>query len=127
MERDNIFSGIKLGEHSFNPENMMEEITERAVKRGNRFVYFRPQGSLANISEDYILSWVKYLADNEIYFFFGNTVQAPPPDRKCQLTKETVAKIKEIAGKYSACMFVSVANSPRTCFWPLRLVMLSSS
>lgn len=100
MERDYIFSGIKLGEHSFNPENMMNEITERAVKRGNRFVYFRPQGSLANISETYILSWVKYLADNEIYFFFGNTVQAPPPDRKCQLTKETVAKIKEIAGKY---------------------------
>ena len=100
MKRDNVFTGIKLGEHSFNPENMMEEITERAVKRGNKFVYFRPQGSLANISEDYLISWAKYLAENEIYFFYGNTVQLTPPDRKCQLTKETVAKIKEVAGKY---------------------------
>ena len=100
MNRDTVFSGIKLGEHSFNPENMMEEIRTRAVEPGKKFVYFRPQGSLANISEDYILKWVKYLCENEIYFFFGNTVQAPPADRKCQLRKETVAKIKAIAGKY---------------------------
>ncbi len=99
-ERDLVLSGIKLGEHSFNPENMMEEIRVRAVEAGKKFVYFRPQGSLANIPEDYILKWVKYLTENEIYFFFGNTVQAPPPDRRCQLTKETVAKIKDIAGKY---------------------------
>ena len=99
-ERDIVFSGIKLGEHSFNPENMMEEIRTRAVEAGKKFVYFRPQGSLANISEDYILKWVKYLSDNEIYFFFGNTVQAPPEGKKCQLTKELVSKIKEVAGTY---------------------------
>ena len=100
MERDVVYLGIKLGEHSFNPENMMDEIRVRAVEAGKKFVYFRPQGSLANISEDYILKWVKYLSDNEIYFFFGNTVQAPPKERKCQLTEETVKKVKEIAGKY---------------------------
>jgi len=100
IERDTVLSGIKLGEHSFNPENMMEEIRVRAVEAGKKFVYFRPQGSLANIDEDYILKWVKYLSENEIYFFFGNAVQAPPHDRGCQLTKETVSKIKSIAGKY---------------------------
>ena len=100
MERDTVFLGIKLGEHSFNPDNMMDEIRTRAVETGKRFVYFRPQGSLASIPEEYILKWAKYLSENEIYFFVGNTVQAPPPDRKCQLSKETVKKIKDIAGKF---------------------------
>ena len=100
MERDIVFSGIKLGEHSFDPEKMMEEIRTRAVEGGKKFVYFRPQGSLANMSLDYIFEWARYLSENEIYFFVGNTVQAPPKDERCQLSKETVAKIKEIAGRY---------------------------
>jgi len=100
MERDVVYLGVKLGEHSFNPETMMNEIKVRAIDAGKKFVYFRPQGSLANIDEKYILEWVKYLSDNEIYFFFGNTVQAPPPGKRCQLTKETVEKIKSISGKY---------------------------
>ena len=100
IDRDTVYLGIKLGEHSFNPESMMDEIRVRAVEAKKKFVYFRPQGSLANISEEYILKWVKYLSENEIYFFFGNTVQRPPKDRKCQLTKETVSKIRDIAGKY---------------------------
>ena len=37
MERDIVLSGIKLGEHSFNPENMMEEIRIRAVEAGKKF------------------------------------------------------------------------------------------
>ena len=100
QERDTVFLGIKLGEHSFNPESMIDEIRTRAVEAGKKFVYFRPQGSLANIPEEYILKWARYLSENEIYFFVGNTVQAPPKDRACQLSKETVEKIKDIAGKF---------------------------
>ena len=100
IERDIVFTGVKLGEHSFKPENMMNEIYERAVKMGKKFVYFRPSGSLADISEEYMLKWAKYLAENEIYFFTGNNVQKPPEGRITQLTEQTVAKVKEIAGKY---------------------------
>ena len=41
QERDFVVSGIHIGEHSFEPENVIAEIKERCVDNGLDFVTIR--------------------------------------------------------------------------------------
>lgn len=98
MEKEIILSGVHIGEHSFNFENLIPELYERCVKPGYNFVTIRTRREL--VDPGYFFEWAKYLADNKVYFVFLYTLQHAPKGRKSQFDKETVDKIKEIAGEY---------------------------
>ena len=106
--RDKVLCGVKIGEHSFDPDGMIAEINSRVLERGCNLAYIRPHVMGDDMSE-YLLRWAKYLADNKVYFHFGyNTGQLPKPGKASfQIDKETAEKMKEIAGEY----FLGIAIS----------------
>ena len=98
-ERDTVLCGTKIGEHSFDPDNAINELKERIVDRGCTITYIRPPIHITYSQDDYV-KWAKYLADNKVFFNFGAMAQNPPEGRKTKLERETVEKIKEVAGEY---------------------------
>lgn len=102
MEKDIILNGIHIGEHSFEPDKIIEEINERCIKRGLNFVTIRTGNNQrrTGIPQEYFIKWAKYLAENKIYFNFFYTVQHAPFGKESYFEKETVEKMKEIAGEY---------------------------
>ena len=108
LEKNGVFCGVKIGEHSFSPDDIINEINERVVKRGGRIAYIRPHVMGDDMSE-YFIKWAKYLADNKIYFNFGyNTGQMPKPGvPSFQIDAKTCEEMRKVAGKY----FLGVAIS----------------
>ena len=94
-----VLFGVKVGEHSFSPENAIEEFKARVIDRGFDYVYIRPKLSMVFEQEDYV-KWARFLAENKVYFHFGALVQNPPPGKKSKIDEETIAKMREVAGKY---------------------------
>lgn len=98
MERDIIVHGVHVGEHSFEVDKIKEEINERVVKKGMNFVTLRI--ARREVPDDVYVEWAKFMAENKVYFMFLYTVQFAPEGRGSMLNKETVSKIKEVAGEY---------------------------
>ena len=100
MKDDLILNGIHIGEHSFEPDAVIQEIYERCVRPGHNFVTIRTSRCREVIPPETFLKWARYLAEHKIYFVFLYTLQQAPAGRKSQFDQETVAKMKEIAGEY---------------------------
>ena len=107
MLGDCIINGIHIGEHSFDPENIIEEIKTRCIDQGYNYVALRPcnmgiGGKYKEVAIDQqcYLDWAKYLTDNHIYFSLVYIAQFPPNDHELLVHPETLEKIKEIAGEY---------------------------
>lgn len=100
MERDTILNGIHIGEHSFEPEAVINEIYERCVKPGHNFVTIRTSRCKKVIAPEVFLKWAEYLSAHKIYFVFLYTLQHAPKGRISQFDPDTVAKMREIAGEY---------------------------
>lgn len=117
MEKAKIFFGIHIGEHSFDPERVIEEIEERVIKPGYNFVTIRPvhRGSELEIPQEYFLEWARYLAQHKVYFVFLYTVQYAPSGRESSFDPETVAKMKEIAGEYFLGDLIGEPGSSNAC------------
>ncbi len=113
MERDRILNGIHIGEHSFEPENVINEIYKRCVVPGLNFVTIRT--GREQIPQDYFIEWAKYLAEHKIYFIFLYTVQHAPKGRESQFDPETVEKMKEIAGEYFLGDMIGETGSSFAC------------
>ncbi len=89
--------GVKIGEHSFDAEGILDEIHERVIKRGCNFVYIRTKfGEVTEKSA--LLKWAKFLAENKIYFHFGTN--RPPKESAKQFDKDFVAELCKVAGEY---------------------------
>ncbi len=114
-KRDFVVSGIHIGEHSFEPKDVIEEINERCVKNGLNFVTIRTRKTV--VPRNYLIEWAQYLTDNKIYFSFLYTVQNSPPSMKSQLDKDTVARINQIAGKYFIGDILGELGSALGCKW----------
>ncbi|MBE6965335.1 MAG: hypothetical protein E7441_04790 [Ruminococcaceae bacterium] len=99
MERDIILNGVHVGEHSFVPDKILDELRERVVEPGFNFVSIRPRRG-GEIPQEFYIEWAKYLAENKIYFAFLYMVQFAPKGRESLFDAETVDKIKKIAGEY---------------------------
>ena len=99
MEKDTVFCGVKIGEHSFCDEEVMEEVQERVIATGCNLVYIRPGFNKA-LPQEAFIKWAKFLAEQEVYFHFGYTAQYPPDGRESHFDPETVAEMKRIAGKF---------------------------
>ncbi len=105
INRDFVISGIHIGEHGFSVDGMMEEIDTRALQAGMDFVTlrigaldYRKEREL--VSEEQLIKWARYLADNKVYFIFLYSIQQAPKGRESILSREVVAQIKAIAGEY---------------------------
>ena len=113
MERDIVLHGVHLGEHSFEADKMIEEINERAVRKGLNFVTIRI--ACREIPRETYVRWAKYMAENRIYFIFLYTVQFAPPERESMLDRETVDAIREAAGEYFLGDMLGETGSSGAC------------
>lgn len=114
MERDIVLNGVHIGEHSFNPNEILDEIRTRCVEKGFNFVSIRPRGT-EEYDQSYYIEWAKYLAENKIYFAFCYAIQHAPGDKKCRLDAETIRKINKIAGKFFLGDIIAEAGSSAAC------------
>ena len=114
---DTVLNGIHIGEHSFVPERVIDEIYERAVKPGLNFVTIRTKRA-EDVPQHYFIDWARYLTENKIYFVFLYTVQNAPNGKKSHLEPETVAEIKRIAGEYFIGDMIGETGSSVACKWP---------
>ena len=117
IEKDTILNGIHIGEHSFVPERIKEEIYERVIKPGYNFVTIRPCRNL-ELDPSYFVEWAEYLAEHEVYFVFLYTIQNAPEEKGTYLDKETVSEIKRVAGKYFIGDMIGETGSSVACKWP---------
>lgn len=119
MERDIVFSGVHIGEHSIDPANFINELRERCVEPGYNFVTIRTgyNNNRPVIEDKYFIQWAKYLAENKVYFVFLYTIQHAPDGRKTTLSKEIVAKKKEIAGEYFLGDMIGETGASHACKW----------
>ena len=113
--KDFIVSGIHIGEHSFEPENVLNEIEQRCVNNGLDFVTIRTGN--APVSKHYFIEWAKYLTENKIYFTFLYTAQEAPAGEKSQFDRGTVAEMRRIAGKYFIGDILGELGSVYACKW----------
>lgn len=113
MENDVILSGIHIGEHSFNYKNLIPEIFERCIKPGYNFVTIRTRRDF--VDPKYFIKWAEYLTEHKIYFVFLYTIQHAPQGRESQFDKETIDKIKKIAGKYFIGDMIGETGSSYAC------------
>lgn len=116
MEKDIIMSGIHIGEHSFESEKIIDELRVRCVEPGYNFVTIRTWRE--PVEQEYFIEWAKYLAENKVYFVFLYTIQSAPAGKETHLTKETVDKIKEVAGEYFLGDMIGETGSSYACKFP---------
>lgn len=115
--KDTVLSGIHIGEHSFEPDAVIEEIRERCINKNLNLVTIRPPMGVS-VPQEYFIKWAKFLTENKIYFIFLYAVQHPPKGEKSHITKETVEKIKKIAGEYFIGDMLGETGSSFACKFP---------
>ena len=113
MNRDIVLNGIHIGEHSFDVAGIIQEIRDRVIAQGLNFVTIRTRA--ASIPQEAFIEWAKFMAENKIYFCFLYTVQYPPKGRKSQFDKETVQKMREVAGEYFLGDILGETGSSGAC------------
>lgn len=116
MNKDVIYNGVHIGEHSFVPENILDEIETRCVKPGCNFVTIRT--TREQVAPELFYKWAEYLAQKKVYFVFLYTMQHAPAGKESQFTKEMVDKIKEIAGEYFLGDMIGETGSIFACKFP---------
>ena len=116
--RDIVLNGIHIGEHSFVPAAVKQEIYDRVIKPGFNFVTIRTSYKANGVPQHYFIEWARYLAENEVYFVFLYTIQNAPEGRASYLEKDTVAEMKRIAGKYFVGDMIGETGSSVACKWP---------
>lgn len=114
-EKDFVVSGIHIGEHSFEPENVLAEIKERCVDNGLNFVTIRTRN--IPVPKHYFIEWAKYLTENKIYFTFLYTTQNAPKGMKSQFDAATIVEMKRIAGAYFVGDILGELGSSLACKW----------
>lgn len=113
MERDIVLNGIHIGEHSFDPAHVIDEINERCIKPGYNMVTIRTRRE--QVPQETFIEWARYLTAHKIYFNFLYTVQKCPENAESQFTPETVAQMKEIAGEYFLGDMIGETGSSGAC------------
>lgn len=113
MARDIVLHGVHIGEHSFIPEKIIDEIEERVIKPGFNFVTLRT--GFEQVPQHYFIEWAEYLAKHGVYFVFLYTIQHAPEGRECQFDPETVAKMREVAGEYFLGEMLGEVGSSFAC------------
>ena len=88
-----FLNGIRLGEYGLDPDNVIEEITEKCVKGRKNYTVISARRP--DIPAEKFIEWTRFMVEHEIYFQYAWGQREPSP-----FTTETLEKIKEIGGKY---------------------------
>lgn len=103
MKRQNRFNtkklliGLNFGDHTVNPETIVEEIRKEVVGKADAFILrCKPFNPLP--SETYV-EIARFAKEENLFFAILYANQHPPKGRRSHLDKETVAKINEVAGE----------------------------
>ena len=104
LDPKKVLYGAHIGEHGYELDALTDEVKRLCVDRGMNFVTIRLPKTKEPIDQKYLIDWAKFCTENKLYFIYLYTIQHAlnfdNKERKSHLTKETVAKIKEIAGEY---------------------------
>ena len=92
--------GALIGEHSFVHDKMIEEINERIINKGFNFTSINTSYAKPMPTHEEWVKWSKYLRENKIYFHLVRTAQKAPEGKANELSPETIAAMKEVAGEY---------------------------
>ncbi len=93
-----LYVGIEIGDTHDRYETFVDYIKENYDLEKLGFVLIHCMKR--EIGEERFLEWARFFKENDIHFAFLYTQQRGAPEGKeSQLTKETVAKIKETAGE----------------------------
>lgn len=99
--KENMLCGVHIGEHGFSAEAVLDELRTRVVEPGYNFVTIRTNARNGEIiAADTYLKWAEYLRENKVCFLFLYTIKTDEPELKGTIDKETVERMKEIAGEY---------------------------
>lgn len=100
---DKLLSGVLLGEHRLDKDNLISELNERVISKGFNFTVinttFCRKPEEFPTHEDFI-KWTEYLTEHKIYFHLVRTAQKAPDGKNSQLEERTVKQMREIAGEY---------------------------
>lgn len=98
---ENMLCGVHIGEHGFDADGVIAEITERVIKPGYNFVTIRTRARFGDIipKETYI-KWAKFLRENKIYFIFLYSICLMGGVMRSSFTKDMIDDIKREAGEY---------------------------
>ena len=118
MNKDIILNGKNFGhlEAAFGKEEMLAAIKERYIDAELNFIKIKPEGKY--MEPESVREWVKYLADNKIYFAFSYATQHAPEGKECALSAELISDMKEIAGEYYLGEFFGETGSAYACKLP---------
>lgn len=116
MDKDIVLNGVHIGEHSFEPDKVIEEINERCIKPGFNFVTIRTR--YERLPQETFIKWAEYLAKNKIYFIFLYTIQNMPEEIDSQFDRETVEKMREVAGEYFIGDMIGETGTHCACIFP---------
>ncbi|MBE6966587.1 MAG: hypothetical protein E7441_11215 [Ruminococcaceae bacterium] len=112
IKRNAVMVGVKVGEHSFDADGLINEIRERVMNRGCNFVYIRTKIGEKQPREMFI-KWAKFFAENKIYFHFGT--HRPPAESVAQFDAELVSELHSIAGEYFLGDGISEPGTAMAC------------
>ena len=100
---DKLLSGVLLGEHRLDKDNLIAELNERVISKGFNFTVINTTFCKTDESfptHDEFIKWTKYLTENKIYFHLVRTAQKAPEGKISQMEERTVKEMREIAGEY---------------------------
>ena len=106
-----FLNGIRIGEYELNPDTVMDEIREKCIegrKNYTSIALYRGE----TIAPETVLSWAKYMAENDIYFHFSFSADK---SLGFPFDAETADKIKEVAGEHFLGILVPELGSKYAC------------
>ncbi len=118
MKKDIILNGKNFGnkEADFGKDEILAAIKERYVDGGLNYMSIKPFGKY--MEPENVREWVKYLAENKIYFAFNYATQRAPEGEDSALSAELIADMKEIAGEYYLGELFGETGSQYACKLP---------
>ena len=106
-----FLNGIRIGEYELNPDTVLDEIREKCVegrKNYTSIALYRGE----TIAPEMVLSWAKYMKENDIYFHFAFSADK---SLGFPFDAETADKVKEVAGENFLGILVPELGSKYAC------------
>ena len=71
MEKDMIINGFRIGEYSFDPDKVIEEVEMKYSEGMNLAALSTNHFKGDAIPQHYFIEWAKYFTERKIYFSFN--------------------------------------------------------
>ena len=97
LNANKLILGLNFGDHEVNPLTIIDEIKKEISGCADMFIL---RSKAANpLSQETYVSLAKFAKSKNLYFAILYAYQHPPRNKRSHLDKDTVKKIKDIAGE----------------------------